>query len=96
MSRPWGGIKQCYNAAVRLSVRPMPLAQNGAFCGYGYYSTLTGNPMLEVIPTGQRGRAASGSSQNWRGHIVSPSLERYLVVCAIPCFTGLWLHIGLL
>ena len=52
--------------------------------------------MLEVIPTGQRGRAASGSSQNWREHIVSPSLERYLVVCAIPCFTGLWLHIGLL
>jgi len=37
--------------SARLIVCPMPLAQNGAFQGYGYCSTLIGNPMLEVPPT---------------------------------------------
>jgi len=32
----------------------MPLAQNTAFLGNGYYRTLIGNPMLEVKPSDQQ------------------------------------------
>ena len=34
-----GGIKQWNDPSVRLSVCPVPLAQNGALSGYGYYRT---------------------------------------------------------
>ena len=44
----------------------MPLMQNGASNAYGYCKTLIGTYMLEVEPTGQRSRIASGS-----GHIIS-------------------------
>jgi len=45
-----GGIKQCYNP----TVQPFICLQlnNGAFWGYSYYTTLIGNRMLEVKPTG--------------------------------------------
>ena len=34
---------------------------NGAFYDCGYYVTLIGSLMLEVDPTGHRGRAITGS-----------------------------------
>jgi len=43
---------------VRLSVYPIPLAQNGALYGCGHYRTLIGIPMLDVKSTGQHGQVA--------------------------------------
>jgi len=43
------------SAVIHLSVClsvPCPFLKNGAFYVYGYYRTLTGNPMLEVEHTG--------------------------------------------
>jgi len=56
--------------SVRMSVLPVcpvPLAQSGAFKGYGHYKTLAGNPTLEVdllisvaAVYGQRGCCRNG------------------------------------
>ena len=66
--RPRGAL--C-NAAISMSVHPsvcpMPLAQKGAFYGYGYYGTLLENPTLEVKPTGRRGLNGSTSFRCHQG-----------------------------
>jgi len=40
------------------------IAQNGTFWTYDCYRTLIGSHMLEVEPTGQRGRMANRSGRN--------------------------------
>jgi len=62
----------------------MPLTtQNGAVYGYGYYRTLIGSPMLEVKPTGHRGRTATGSGRN------GPGTYRFAAIGAMPFLTAL-------
>jgi len=51
-------------AAVQQSVCPMPLDEKMVFHSYGYYTTLTGSPMLEVQPNSQHGSIATRSGQN--------------------------------
>ena len=68
--------------SVRLSVCAMPITQNGAFWGCGYYRTLiaTGNPSQEIEPTGsgKNGSEAlaivvSDSFARWLHHWHTPS-----------------------
>jgi len=81
MPRPQEALS---NAAIRPSVRPSvclsqaPMPQT-VHLGSWLYITLIENCMLEVEPTGQRVRTATGSGQNRR----DISFRRRL-----PCYTA--------
>ena len=72
-SHPHGGIKQRRNPSARLSVRlsvcPMPVAQNGAFWGYGYYTTVIkrwkSNPLASVSVGPPKAVETDGTPSGW-------------------------------
>ena len=65
------------------------VTQDGTFSSCVYYRTLTGNAMLEVEPTSQRGRVIIRSGQNVLEYEVSHRLRIicrgrwYMVVAAL-------------
>ena len=59
-------IRRSVRPFIRLSVCPMPLAQNDVFSCYGYHRTLIGSPMLKVKSICHRGRLVIGSDRNGR------------------------------
>jgi len=73
MLPPWGALS---NATIRLPVclsEPIPwLKTVHLWAMQCYYKTLIGNPMLEVKPTGESGRTATGSGRNetFHNHVV--------------------------
>jgi len=77
-------------SSVCLSVCHMPLDQNGAFQGYGYYSTLIRSPVLEVKLAGPSGRSRGVAvrptevASTSAGHIVSWPSGRFLVMPRSP------------
>jgi len=61
-------------ACVRLSVSTMTPPKYDAFQGYGYYKTLTENPMLGVEPTGQLEAELCRISETKRYLLLKPRL----------------------
>ena len=62
-----------------LSLCPTPLAQTVRFTGLWLLSSLVGNPMLEVEPTGRRSHTATRSGRHGLGNIVLRRLVKLTI-----------------
>jgi len=60
------------------SVRCYSLNNSSEFYDYGYYRTLTRNPMLKIEPTGQWGSIATISGRNCHETIAGAASEAYV------------------
>jgi len=72
-----GGVKQCCNPSVRLSLVRNSTTLHFRTMDYVYLTTPIGNSILEVEPTGQRACSATGSGRNGNKSVACAASEAF-------------------